>query len=159
MSAFVTMNPPSEQRRGFTLIEILVALAILAGTLVVLTEGYVNALNALSPPNDQPDPEAELAFVRERVLRLPSRDHVEAGGVLQTLTSGTVRWEAELFETEIIDVHRVVLSCEFEESRERHVRQFYVLRPHWSDPLERGRLLDDKRRALESQRARLDWTR
>lgn len=142
---------------GFTLIEILVALAILAGALVVLTEGYVNALNALAPPPDRPDEQRELAFVRERVLKLPARELLEQGGEFETLTAGRVRWEAQLIETTILDLHQVVLSCEFAESGERYRMEFTALRPHWSDPVERGRLREEKVRALESRRMDQRW--
>lgn len=151
------MKPKPEVHSGFTLIEILVALAILAGALVVLTEGYVNTLNALSTPEESPDPERELAFVRERVLRIPTRDLLENGGIMESLTAGRVRWEAELYETEIIDLHQLRLVCEFLDERETYVREYTVLRPQWSDPLERGRKLEEKSRDLEASRLRKDW--
>ncbi len=142
---------------GFTLIEVLIAVALLAGALVVLAEGYANTLNALRAGEDKQNWQQDIAFVRERILRIETLELLESGGTLETLTSGPARWEAELRPTNILDLHQLRFTIDFLDL-DRIVRQeVTVLRPQWSEAADREDLLQEKREDLDQARFRKDW--
>ncbi|RME72881.1 MAG: prepilin-type N-terminal cleavage/methylation domain-containing protein [Verrucomicrobia bacterium] len=141
-------------RRGFTLLEVILAVSLFAVSVVVLAASYINILNALDAVQADISLEQELAFVRSRILSEPDLEEVEKGGQVPTATHGEARWYAEVFPTDIADLFRVELEIELEEGpgsehgEPRTIEQtLYVLRPTWSDPVER-----DKLRALARER-------
>lgn len=142
---------------GFTLIEVLISVALLAGALVVLAEGYANTLNALRAGEDKQNWHQDIAFVRERILRIETLELLESGGTLETLTSGPARWEAEIRPTPILDVHRLRFTIDFLDLDETVRQEVSVLRPQWSETAEREDLLQEKREDLDQARFRKDW--
>lgn len=146
------------QAQGFTLVEILVSLLLLTTALVVLAEGYVNTLNALRGGEVKQDYQLDVAFVRERILQVGDRETLENGGTLETLTSGVAVWEAELAPTDILDVHTLSMWIDFIDLDREHFQQVLVLRPGWSDPVDREDLLQDKREDLDQSRFGKEWS-
>jgi len=148
-------------RRGrsvvaFTLLEVLVALAIFAMAAVVLGATYVNALNAYNAASRHNEYDTDLRFVRAAVLTEPDRDKVEQGGDLDLGSGKRAHWQADIASTETVDLFSVAWSCEINDPARRepyHATQtFLLLRPTWSDPVERTKLMDQaKLRILELQ--------
>ena len=141
---------------GFTLLEVLVALAIFAMAAVVLGATYVNALNAYEAVSRRNQYDADLRFVRAAVLTEPDRDKVEEGGDLDLGENKRAHWHADIASTDTVDLFSVVWTCEITDPGRRapyHATQtFLLLRPTWSDPVERTKLLDlAKQRILELQ--------
>jgi general secretion pathway protein I len=129
---------------GFTLIEVLVSIAIFALAAVVLGSAYVNVLSGYQRMRGSTLDGSDVAFVRAIVLAEPNREVVEKGGDLRRADQSTLHWRAEIEPTNRADLFRVTLECELPTSSPgpaRRVRDsFLVLRPTWSEPAEREKL-------------------
>ena len=129
---------------AFTLIEVLLALALFVISVVVLASAYVNVLFGLEAVRVDRVLEQEMAFVRSVVLTVPDRETIEEGGELPTAELGYAYWEAELEPTEVADLFIVNVSITLEgtgQIKERTLNdRLVVLRPSWSEPLEREEL-------------------
>jgi general secretion pathway protein I len=141
---------------AFTLLEVLVALAIFAMAAVVLGATYVNALNAYDAAGRYNEYDADLRFVRAALLMEPSIEKAQEGGDLDLGGSKRAHWKADIVPTETIDLFSVTWTCEIVDPARRqpyrNTQTFLLLRPTWSDPVERATLLDQlKQRILESQ--------
>lgn len=147
------------QNKGFSLIEIIVAIAIAGMAFAVLTQTFIYTLEALHGMKNQNHQQPDTRFVRSQVIMEANRDTFEQGGDLETLNMGTVRWEAIVEDTRTVDLFKVQLRMEFNPpDRDRFVEEetLWLLRPTWSDPMDRSSLLDDARRELDNERS-LGW--
>jgi general secretion pathway protein I len=143
-------------RRAFTLLEVLVALAIFAMSAVVLGATYVNALNAYQAAGRRNVYDADLRFVRAALLTEPDREKAEAGGDLDLGGDKRAHWQADIVSTETVDLFSVTWSCTIADPERRQPfrvsQTFLLLRPTWSDPVERSALIEKvKQRILELQ--------
>jgi len=146
----------AETGSGFTLLEVLVALAIFAMAAVVLGATYVNALNAYEAVSRRNEYDADLRFIRAAVLTEPDRNKVEEGGDVDLGGGKRAHWQADIASTDTVDLFSVAWTCEITDPARRepyHAAQtFLLLRPTWSDPVERTKLMDlAKQRILELQ--------
>ena len=150
---------PCAVQRGFTIIEVLVALAILSTGALVLTFAFANAVNGLQRQKDNSQWENDLQFVRRQVLLAKNMEELEEGDEIETLSSGVITWEAtEIEMAEVIDLFRVTVEYEIEdapEGYEKHSETLYLLRPAWSEgefAADRQELLQDKQEKLRMAR-------
>jgi len=129
---------------AFTLIEVLLALALFAISVVVLTSSYVNVLYSMEAVRVDRVLEQEMAFVRSVILTAPDLEAIEEGGELPTAELGYAYWEAELEPTEVADLFVVHVSITLEGTAQggEHTLddRLIVLRPSWSEPLDREEL-------------------
>jgi general secretion pathway protein I len=133
-----------------------VALAIFAMAAVVLGATYVNALNAYTVVSRRNEYGADLRFVRAALLAEPDRDKAAEGGDLDLGGSKRAHWQADIASTETVDLFSVTWACEITDPERREpyrvTQTFLLLRPTWSDPVERTKLMDQvKQRILELQ--------
>jgi general secretion pathway protein I len=151
------MKPSVTKRtdRGFTLIEVLVALAIFALAAVVLGGAYVNVLTSYDAVSRRQEHEQDLRLVRALVLAEPDRKIVEEGGTLTLPGNRTAAWTAQLEETTVADLFRVAFRCEIRDSGSgapwEREEVFLLLRPTWSDPAERDRLRQESLKRLQKR--------
>lgn len=147
--------------QGFSLIEVLLALSISAVAIVVLAEAFVNTLWALSMVEEQPEDETRYRFVRSQVLLEPDLDTFEQGGNLRLLDGSQAFWEAEVEYTDTTDLFLVELTIELrglERAADRvRVETFYLLRPSWSEAVERSIRRSDAEDRIEDVRRTWDW--
>ena len=146
----------SSRTSGFTLIEVLLALALFGIIFGAIMQGFINTLQALSTLEESADRNPDVRFVRSQVIQIDDRDEMEGGGTIETLDLGPAEWQAEIEETDIADLFRLKLDITIrppapEEPVEYH-ETLYVLRPTWSDPVERSILLGDAKKDLENER-------
>jgi general secretion pathway protein I len=145
------------RRRGFTLVEVLVALCVFAMAAVMLAASYLNVLNTYEVLSRGMKVNEDFAFARELVLREPDRKKLEQGGEFETASGQRARWSAEITSTTIPNVFAVAFTCEISDpSRpepDKLTQQFTVLRPTWViDTAERDKLKADfKTRIYELQ--------
>jgi prepilin-type N-terminal cleavage/methylation domain-containing protein len=143
-------------KRGFTLVEVLISLAIFALGSIVLAVAYLNVLGGYQSVAKRQQSEEEWKLVRAIVLSEADREKVEAGGQLQLPDNSNVHWKATIEDTTVADLFAVTVRSEPEitsgnEARAREQRIF-LLRPRWSDPVERNRLRAESQERLAKQR-------
>ncbi|MEI6107243.1 MAG: prepilin-type N-terminal cleavage/methylation domain-containing protein [Opitutae bacterium] len=148
------LNPASA--RGFTLLEVLVSLAIFALAAVILAAAYVNTLTAFDAAARQQGRQQDLTWVRAGILAEPERKVVEEGGELVLPDDRRVRWEAEITPTGVADLFQVTLHCTFTGSGRAGAwtqdSQLMVLRPTWSESDAREKLRAAARAKLAEER-------
>jgi general secretion pathway protein I len=135
---------PRRRQAAFTLIEVLVSIAIFALAAVVLGSAYVNVLSGYQRMRSSSQDGSDLAFVRALVLAEPKLEVIEKGGDVRRADNTTVHWQAEVEPTNRADLFHVSLECEMPgvgNNKNYTLRDsFLVLRPTWSDPAEREKL-------------------
>ena len=149
------MNRTSN-RSGFSLIEVVIALAIFAMAAVVLSDTFVNALLAREKGFSNDARNRDIRAVRMQLLLEPNREDAEDGGTYETLSNGSADWKAVIEPTNVVDLFHVKFRIRFsepQEDQEAHYEEtLYLLRPVWSEPDERSNLLQEKKDTLESSR-------
>jgi general secretion pathway protein I len=144
------------RRRGFTLIEVLMSLAIFALAAVSLGAAYSNVLMgrlALKQDEQRLD---DLARCRAALLETPGFDDVEAGGDIHLPGGRTAHWQGKIEATAVSDLFAVQLTAEIEPVDGGDVEEFtetrMLLRPTWSIPSDRQKIRDEARQRLEKER-------
>lgn len=143
------------ERAAFTLIEVIVALALFGIAATVLASAYVNVLNAMDSVKGDQVFEQEIALVRAQVLLEPELEKVEEGGDIPTAGLGDAVWRAIVTPSETTaDLFQVELEMTFPpaagQADERTVTQtLWLLRPQWSEPSERDALRTKTRERLQ----------
>lgn len=147
-------------RGGFTLLEVLLAFALFAVAVVVLASSYLNIVTSLEAVKTDRTLDQEARWVREQVLMEADRKVVEQGGELRTPENAVVRWQASVFPAALADLFTVQLHLEMvgdkkgqQELRE-HTERLTVLRPSWSEPVERAKLFEEAKQRIEEDRRR-----
>lgn len=152
------MNKGPRRRPGFTLIEVLVSLAIFALAAVVLSVAYLNVIGSYRALGAQQQSDEDWKILREVVLTEPDAKKVEEGGRLGLPGGRELTWKAAIAPTEIADLFRVTLEGDVPRAAEAEAWQrrqvLYTLRPAWSDPAEREKLREVTRQRLLEERAR-----
>lgn len=124
------------RRHAFTLLEVLIALAIFALAAIVLGAAYVNVLTGYEVARRASVSDPEVQFARAQLLSQVDVELARQGGDFDSTDGRRVRWTATIEPTETADLFAVTFECEFAASatvKEQRVRQsFRVLRPTWS---------------------------
>jgi general secretion pathway protein I len=143
-------------RRGFTLIEVLVSLAIFAVAAVSLGAAYSNVLLSRIAMKQDEQRLDDLARCRAALLETPGFDDVEAGGEIHLPGGRTARWQGKIEATAVSDLFAVQLTAEIEGADGAEPEEFtetrMLLRPTWSIPSDRQKIRDDARQRLEKER-------
>ena len=147
------MNRIRHHTPAFTLIEVLVSLAIFALAAVALSAAYLNVLNGYHAR----DQEREIAhgwnLARAVVMSEPDLAKLESGGNLNLPETGSLSWSVTIEPTEIADLFVMELSVTTRSTPEwTKTARLMVFRPEWSDPAERDRLRQKSRQRLERTR-------
>ncbi|MGB0744796.1 MAG: PulJ/GspJ family protein [Opitutales bacterium] len=149
-------SPHPERASAFSLIEVLIALAVFAMASTYLVSTFVNALTARERSVSNDILHADIQAVRMQLLLEPNLEDAEDGGDYPTLNHGEARWEARIEPTEIVDLFQVEFRIDFSEPEEDqsgvHEEKLFLLRPTWSQGDERSELLQDKKEELQDRR-------
>lgn len=142
---------------GFTLIEVLVSLAVFALAAVVLSAAYLNVLSSYQASARRQQDDEDWRWVRAAVLTEPERVKLEQGGQVALPGGRNVPWTVEIEPTAIADLFTIVLRASFEPATKDgpagREERFMVLRPAWSDPAERDKLRAATKARLEEGRS------
>ncbi|MEO7347041.1 MAG: prepilin-type N-terminal cleavage/methylation domain-containing protein [Opitutaceae bacterium] len=135
---------------AFTLLEVLIALAIFAMAAVVLASSYLNILNSYEIVARNMVNDEDIAFARQIVLTEPDRAKLEQGGDFETAGGRRARWSVEITSTSMADLFSVAFTCEISDparsTPEKSKQTFTVLRPTWSiDLAEQTKLRQEAR--------------
>ncbi|MBI3885004.1 MAG: type II secretion system protein [Opitutae bacterium] len=130
--------------RAFTLLEVLVSLAIFALAAVVLSATYVNILTSYDAVAHRNEHEQDLRLVSAQLLSEPDRKKAEGGGDFALPDHRTARWKATIEESAVADLFKVKFRCELRDAGTgkpwAEDETFMLLRPTWSDPAARDKL-------------------
>lgn len=152
--------PTSYSKSGFTIMEVILALALFTVAVTVLAGAYVNILNAFEAVKLDQAYEQDLALVRKQVLAIGDVGELEKGGEVVTGSHGTANWTVEYESTELADLFQVTLFVELypkDSDEAAEVEQtLYLTRPTWSDPVERETLRAETAKRLEQRKLGLE---
>lgn len=152
------MNSPTKSQRGFTLIEVLVSLAIFALAAVVLSMAYLNIIGSYSEMGPRQQAEEDWKWLRLTVLSEPDLKKVEDGGRIALPNGQQLVWTAKVEPTNVADLFTVNLRGETAQTTGPEAWQrsqvLQLLRPTWSDPADREKLRDVTRQRLLKQRSK-----
>jgi general secretion pathway protein I len=130
-------------RRGFTLIEVLVALAIFALTAVVLGGAYLNVLNSYEAARRANVSDEAVYFARSQLLTQSNLQSAQGGAEFDD-GDRHVKWTADIEPENTTDLFAVTFTCTITEPTapgpRSVVETFDLLRPTWSDPVARSTL-------------------
>jgi general secretion pathway protein I len=151
------MRSRATPTRGFTLIEVLISLAIFALAAVMIAIAYLNVLGAYQAVARRQQGEEDWKLVRSVVLSEADRTKIEAGGRVQLADSTSLNWTATIEGTAVADLFAITLHAEPErtspgDNRTRE-QKLFLLRPAWSDPVERDKLRSATLQRLTKQRS------
>ncbi len=142
--------------RAFTLIEVLISLAIFALAAIGLSVAYLNVLGGYQAVAHKQEGEEEWKLLRTIILSEPDREKVVAGGQLPLPDNSNLHWSATIESTSVADLFAVTIKSEPETSGngDSHAREekIFLLRPKWSDPAERNKLRAESQERLLKQR-------
>lgn len=145
-------------RRAFTLIEVLISLAIFAVGAVVLSAAYLNVIGGYSKMGERQQAEEDWKWLRLTVLSEPDREKVEEGGRLALPNGEQLVWSAKIEPTDVADLFRVELKGETAQTGTdaawQRSQRLLLLRPAWSDPADRDKLRDLTRQRLIKKRSK-----
>lgn len=133
---------------AFTLIEVLVALAVFALAAVVLGATYVNVLNSYAVIDRNRDADEDVRYALSELRAIADLTTVEAGDQFDAADNGHVVWTCTVDPTTIADLFTVTFNCEITgrpgQTEPIKVTQVFTLfRPTWSDAVQRSQLLQD----------------
>ncbi len=138
--------------RGFTFLEVIVALALFALTGIALASAYLNVLEARQAALGRDVHASDLRLVRTALAAEPSLDKATTWNELPLPGERTARWRAVVTATEVADLFDVTLEVDLTDedgnSLPAITQRLRLLRPTWSVPAEREALRTQARSRL-----------
>lgn len=140
--------------RAFTLVEVLVSLAIFSLAAVALSSAYLNVISGYRDSETQRVRHENWSLVRLQILIEPDRDIIESGGQITLPDNTSLRWTANIEPTELADLFALELNGEITGAEAwSQSERLMLFRPDWSDPGERDQLRETNRQRFSENRA------
>jgi len=138
-------------KRGFTLLEVVVAIALFAISAIMLATAYVGVLNSYELATKGLQRDEDMRFARELLLQEADLETASEGGEFETPDHRKVNWSAEITPLAMPDLFRVEFICETKDDKgsDRRTESFVVLRPTWSEAGDRDKLRSDVRERIQ----------
>ncbi|MGH7996094.1 MAG: PulJ/GspJ family protein [Opitutaceae bacterium] len=148
---------------GFTVPEVLVALAIFALASIVLGSTYLNIITAYARAANGGAEDPYLAQARQELMTQTDLTAAEAGDEFDTpqepavpgqtaAPSEHVKWTADIEPTQVADLFTVTFTCVLTPTgagaAKTDVETFMLLRPTWSQPTDRPTLKQNAATAI-----------
>ncbi len=157
------MQSGNNRCRGaaFTLVEVLLALALFSVSAVVLGAAYLNVLNGYELVRGNQAVEEDFRFIRSMVLQESDIEELERGGEVESLYLGRVTWRVYVEPTPTPDLFYVTLEMEYRDqatdARRLETEDFYLLRPSWSDPAVQDQIRADMAERFQAYKDFQGW--
>jgi general secretion pathway protein I len=145
------------KHRGFTLIEVLVSLAIFALAAVGLGAAYSSVLQARMALKQDEQYLDDLARTRAAMLETVSFDSLDVGGDVNLPGDRKAHWKAKAEPTTVSDLFNVTLTMAIQRETNGEftpdiTETSMLLRPTWSVVSDRQKIIDAARERLYQQR-------
>lgn len=142
-----------------TLIEVILGLAIFSIAAISLTQSFIDGMNLMDRLRKPSPSQWEEEFVLNAILLTETEEQIERGDDIKTFDGNTISWEGELEETEIPDLHILTATIESKSSADKTsfpatIRR-YLFRPSWSEQTQRSEALEEFKKNLEDERAKM----
>ena len=151
----------NRHRRGFTFIEVLIALFVFALMAAAVSQTFINILRALERKEVNTNRNDALRFVRSQIVLEPDLETFEDGGEIETLDAGQAEWDVVVEPTDIPHLFEVFLKIEFSGTDEVeswiHEETLRLLRPTWTEDSDADDLMFDLQERIEDDRRGRDW--
>jgi general secretion pathway protein I len=148
-------NRSRQSFRAFTLVEVLVSLAIFALAAVALSAAYLNVLNGYHARDQQRTIEQGWDLARVTVFSESDREKLEQGGSLNLPDGSSLNWEVRIEPSNLADLFALEMSVTNRgKDPWSKTGRLMLLRPAWSDPSERDRQRQASTQRLERLRTR-----
>ena len=157
-----------KRKKGFMLIEVLIALSLFGLSAVYLVEGAFVASRTIRFMKDTRELEQDLLWARNEIFQEADYEKLSEGGDLPTISMGDIQWETEVEMTGVTDLYKVILTLSYDGNHELGVEPgertyaMLMLRPTWSNHgdfnSDRQRLWEERKELiieLEEERNRL----
>tara|TARA_B100001769_G_scaffold41792_1_gene29007 strand:- start:839 stop:1315 length:477 start_codon:yes stop_codon:yes gene_type:complete len=153
----MSRNSYSDRKpKAFTLIEVLISLALFALASNIIASAFINALLARESNPSITYKDIATQTARRQLLLEPNLEDAMDGARIETLEIGEVVWTSEILPTDIVDLFECQLVIEFldvdSETASTYNETLFLLRPTWSVSDERSSLLQDKKDTLIEDR-------
>ncbi|HAZ66255.1 MAG TPA: hypothetical protein DCY41_05810, partial [Opitutae bacterium] len=145
------------KRHGFTLVEVLVSLAIFGLAAVALASAYTNVLLARQAMQRLDIEDDGFTRSRAALLETAGLEDAKQGGDIDLPNGQTATWRCDIEPTSVSDLFSVTLEVESTSSAStendiKRAETFYLLRPSWSLSSDRSKLLAAARERLRKGR-------
>jgi general secretion pathway protein I len=121
---------------AFTLLEVLVALAIFALSAIVLGSAYLNIITSYDVVARNAAVSEDVAFARRQVMTEADRTKLEKGGEFDSANGRRVRWTVDIAPTTMPDLFTVTFNVEIDDpgktESSKTTETITVLRPTWA---------------------------
>lgn len=148
------------RKGGFTVIEVMLALALFGVAVTTFTAAYLNIINAIAAIQVDQAYEQDLSMIRLAAFSSVLIEDLEEGGDVFTGSHGEATWKVEYEPTLVADLFKARLLIEIldkEKDRMKEVEEVhYLTRPSWSDPVERAELRAETRDRLLAKQTGLE---
>ena len=141
--------------KGFTILEVLVAVVIFAGAATVLVASYINILSNFEASRVKANFDEELAYVRSELQIISDVEEATDGREFDMGNGVQGIWYSEIEMTEIpnlFTVNLVVDMTDSEGEQQQLNQQFYLLRPSWGEPDEVDKARQDMQERMQDFR-------
>jgi prepilin-type N-terminal cleavage/methylation domain-containing protein len=138
------------QRKAFSLVEILIALALFGIAAVTFTTSIASALLAIISFEKAIEREEDLRFLRASIPYELSKDDLLAGGTIEAIHAGRVQWSATLAEKGILDFWDIGVTYSFPDDPQPVVERYERLAMGWMDEVDRSSKMTEKKESYPS---------
>ena len=155
MSCRAHGNSPSGTRDGFTLLEIVAAVAIFALSASVLLVAIGNAYSAQEAFCKRDNLHEDRREILRQIIALSQNDSakLDAGGDYRTDSGEEIRWESRAEETEQAGLFRLTTEIDWRGNAGKETFVFYTFRPAWKTQFNnQNSLLENLREAFPRDR-------
>lgn len=129
------------QKKAFTLVEVVVALAIFSTSIMLLSQSFVNALMCKQSILKEDDTASILQILRASVSSKMSQESASNGGMFMSpINNAEIKWKAFPQKTQTYALFEVKVTYSQGETDDKHEITFLLNKENW--------LLDQDRSAF-----------
>ena len=149
-------------RRAFTLVEVLISLAMFALAAISLGAAYTNVVLSRQALKVNDVAVDDLARARAALLETINYDDVATGGEINLPGDRVATWKGEVEPTSVSDLFSVTLTVEIQNADGTDAAPLtetrLLLRPTWSVPADRQKIRDAAKQRLATERGYTETT-